>query len=283
MTRRSTGNTHTRRSPASGGAGGPEILTAASWAARPDAAETPLGTRLRLGSGRMLVRTHINDVPAWLPDIWGVKSDGTLYTQAWGTFGTGPSAKSLVLQGGSTPPAVANSWVMAPDLCIDTSGGQVSVNGYGLLQGTPPNTSDGYLLYAVPKRTVSALVDYCHIYCSLAVLGTEYLLRLKLDSTGRLRFGEVNDNWSTGVGTYEANVPIFAHLGGASAEQNRIAYGVNSPLGSEAVWNTSLGSQMANANEAYAFGLACVSTGGFTPVAPEHAMTWDIVGLLTRS
>lgn len=273
-------NSHNRRSPSTSGT---DVLTAATWADRPAASSVPLGTKLRLGSGRMLVRTEIGGSPVWLPDAWGCKPDGTLYTQAWGVLGTGPTAKTLMLQGGSTPPAVADSWVMSPDLCIDTSGDQVSVNGYGLLQGTPPNTSDGYLLYAVPKRLVSSQVDYCHIYCNLSVLGTEYRLRVKLDSTGRIRIGEVTANWQTGIATYEANVPIFGFLGAQSAGQNRIVFNPNEPEGSEAVWNTSLGWETASAGWGHVFGLACVATGAFTPVNPEDAMTWEIVGLITRS
>lgn len=259
-----------------------ELLTSALWSDLPPAATTALGTRRRLGSGLWVVRAVVSGTPLWLPDLWATKADGTLYTLAWATLGAGASAKTLLLKQGSTQPSVAGGWVASPDLCVDTSGADVEVNGYALLQGDAPNASDGYLLYATPTRMVSVLVDYCQIYCGLTVLGTQYKLRVKVDSLGRIRVGEVSTDWHTGSATYEADVPIFGILGGASAGQNRLVFNPNQ-FPQAATWNTSLGFKTANAGENYVFGLACVSTGAFTPVAPEDAMTWGLVGLIVRS
>lgn len=232
---------------------------------------TGSGQRYRLGSGLWVVDRSVGGRPVWTPDEFATKPDGTPWTLAWGAF----SGKTLALYEGAPQPSVAGGWASAPDLCVDTSGEVVTVDGYALLTGTPPNDEDGFLLVAIPAKTKPEVVEYCHIYCSVQIGATSYRLRVQLGASV-MTFGNIPD-WSTGRATYEAGVPIYARIF-ADANLNSILFHPDQ-WPQVAAWNPALGSETTAPG--YVFGLASVSTGGYTPTG--ETMDWELVGIMVRS
>lgn len=230
------------------------------------------GARYRLGSGLWVVDRTVGGRSVWVPDFFATKADGAPWGLAWGVF----DGKTLALYQGRPQPSVAGGWTSAPDLCVDTSGPDVTVDGYALLTGTPPNGEDGFLLIAIPAKTKPAIVDYCHIYCSVQIGATSYRLRVQLGPDNALTFGNIPD-WSTGLATYEAGVPIYARIF-ANADLNSIVFHPDQ-WPACAAWNPSLGAETTAPG--YVFGLANTQGGGFEPAG--ETMDWELVGILVRS
>ncbi len=229
-------------------------------------AQTGQGAVHLLDNGDALVDAVVDGVNVRLPYSFA-REGGTQYTFEWMSSG----GVDAVLRAGGSSPAGA-SWVLDTPSAITVSESGVSVSGYVLINVPQENSSDGFLLVAIPAQEPPAGVYACEVYCSVKIGDFVYELRLII-SDGKARLGTYNNPLSVGEVDVVADRPIFARVYG-SGTLGAVVSSTESPH--RAIWVKPSGQSA----ESYSAAFGAINYGAGGPYGTP--MIWKLLGLVKR-